>query len=35
VANLRGRGEIYLDFYCSPSGAEGTIYWIDAGEHDG
>jgi hypothetical protein len=25
VAALRGRGESYLDFYCSPSGAEGTI----------
>lgn len=25
VAELRGRGECYLDFYCSPSGAEGTI----------
>jgi hypothetical protein len=25
VAELRGRGEDYLDFYCSPSGAEGTI----------
>ena len=25
VAHLRGRGEGYLDFYCSPSGGEGTI----------
>ena len=25
VATLRDRGEAYLDFYCSPSGAEGTI----------
>jgi hypothetical protein len=25
VAKLRGRGEGYLDFYCSRSGAEGTI----------
>jgi len=25
VAELRGRDEGYLDFYCSPSGAEGTI----------
>jgi hypothetical protein len=25
VASIRGRGEDYLDFYCSPSGAEGTI----------
>jgi hypothetical protein len=25
VAELRGKGEGYLDFYCSPSGAEGTI----------
>ncbi|MEV4421565.1 hypothetical protein AB0L40_16505 [Patulibacter sp. NPDC049589] len=25
VAGLRDVGEDYLDFYCSPSGAEGTI----------
>jgi hypothetical protein len=25
VAHVRGRGEDYLDFYCSPTGAEGTI----------
>ena len=25
VADLRGQGECYLDFYCSPSGAEETI----------
>ena len=25
VADLRDHGECYLDFYCSPSGAEGTI----------
>ncbi|MEJ7893572.1 MAG: hypothetical protein WKF94_13145 [Solirubrobacteraceae bacterium] len=25
VAHLRGRGECYLDFYCSRSGAEGSI----------
>lgn len=25
VADLRDRGECYLDLYCSPSGAEGTI----------
>lgn len=25
VAELRGKCEDYLDFYCSPSGAEGTI----------
>ena len=25
VADLRDRGECYLDFYCSPSGGEGAI----------
>jgi hypothetical protein len=25
VADLRELGECYLDFYCSPSGAEGSI----------
>lgn len=25
VAEVRARGEDYLDFYCSPTGAEGTI----------
>lgn len=25
VADLRNVGEDYIDFYCSPSGAEGTI----------
>lgn len=25
VADLRGHGETYLDFYCSSGGAEGTI----------
>jgi hypothetical protein len=25
LRTLRARGERYLDFYCSPSGGEGTI----------